>query len=201
MAEGLDWEESLRREDSQGKVTLFAVKHELKKDVRILAANLRTRLPEVFDSVVYSNLELAEAVRASMSIPFIFRPFEYTPLGQKKSVFVDGGMISNLPAWLFASEAENSGIPILGLTVRSASVERNLDSFGGFAWSLVETVLSGPNKVQERMLSGKLKTVDIHTEDYDTLETNVNKREKKALYYSGYHAADLFMRSIKMGRS
>ena len=52
------------------------------------------------------HLEVADAVRMSMSIPIFFEPYTVKVLGQDV-VLVDGGMLSNFPVWVFDSD----GVP------------------------------------------------------------------------------------------
>lgn len=50
----------------------------------------------------YTAAELKDIIGSvSMSIPFFFRPFKID-----KACFVDGGILSNFPVWLFDSEGE-----------------------------------------------------------------------------------------------
>jgi predicted acylesterase/phospholipase RssA len=48
------------------------------------------------------QVDVARAVRMSMSIPFFFEPIKF-----RGSYFVDGGILSNFPVWLF----DSPGIP------------------------------------------------------------------------------------------
>ena len=64
------------------------------------------------------NVPVADAIRASASIPFFFRPLHMTctPPGAdhpRQLTFVDGGMLSNFPVWLFdrTTAARRAGRP------------------------------------------------------------------------------------------
>jgi NTE family protein len=52
------------------------------------------------------HLEVADAVRMSMSIPVFFEPYTVKVLG-RDVVLVDGGMLSNFPVWVFDAD----GVP------------------------------------------------------------------------------------------
>ncbi len=73
---------------------------DLKIPLAMIGTNLETGQMEIYNSVQHPTMEVAEAVRRSMSIPFVFQPrgsnFE----------FVDGGLCSNFPVWLFSSTAD-----------------------------------------------------------------------------------------------
>jgi hypothetical protein len=106
------------------------------------------------DSDEYREVEVAEAVAASISIPFVFKPARV--LSYKKqphAIYADGGMVSNLPIWVFAEEKLNyertqmpkSKVPILAFSLvdagepqMDASVSsRPLDYFSNVARSAV----------------------------------------------------------------
>lgn len=55
--------------------------------LKIIATNLHT-----WEKTIFSSGKIADAVRASISLPSIFRPFK-----QEKDFYLDGGLKSNLP--------------------------------------------------------------------------------------------------------
>lgn len=61
----------------------------------VIASNIDSGVMEVYDSERHPSMIVAEAVRRSMSIPFVFQP-----RGKNREV-VDGGLSSNFPIWLF----------------------------------------------------------------------------------------------------
>jgi len=65
----------------------------------VIASNIDTGQMEVYSSERTPNMLVADAVRRSMSIPFVFQP-----RGDKKQI-VDGGLCSNFPVWLFTPAA------------------------------------------------------------------------------------------------
>lgn len=75
---------------------LFA---DLPLDLKVVATNLTTGATHVFDRHLEPTVPVADAVAASICIPFVFRP---KIIGGVR--FVDGGLVSNLPVWLFDEE-------------------------------------------------------------------------------------------------
>jgi len=71
----------------------------------LAATNLSQRRLELFNSLdlKYREVPIARAVLASAGVPFFFRPVKIV-LDQKDDWFVDGGAISNYPAWVFSHE-------------------------------------------------------------------------------------------------
>ena len=69
----------------------------------ITATNLTRRRLEVISSVdpKYANVPIAKAVRASAGFPVFFTPQEL-PESPNGGWFVDGGVVSNFPSWVFS---------------------------------------------------------------------------------------------------
>ncbi len=85
---------------------------ELGNTLRVVAANLRTGTVREFGVEGDEGLAVAPAVVASACFPLFFRPFRL-----EEEMFLDGGLVSNLPAWLFDREREDdtSFLPTIGL--------------------------------------------------------------------------------------
>lgn len=69
--------------------------------LKIVSANLSKRRLHLFSPERTPEVAVADAVAASICLPIIFQPWR---IGQ--SSFVDGGIVSNLPAWPFDEERE-----------------------------------------------------------------------------------------------
>lgn len=69
------------------------------KPLKIVASNLTTRKMELFSKETTPDINIADAVTASICIPFLFKPWIID-----RKMYVDGGMLSNLPAWVFEEE-------------------------------------------------------------------------------------------------
>ncbi|MCK1991473.1 patatin-like phospholipase family protein [Peribacillus muralis] len=57
---------------------------------------------------------VAKAVRMSCSIPYFFEPVKID-VGKSTILFVDGGVLSNFPMWLFNSDHVRKERPVIGL--------------------------------------------------------------------------------------
>lgn len=67
-------------------------------DLYVIGTNLSTGFAEVFSAERQPEMELCQAVRISMSIPLFFAAVRY---GQRRDVYVDGGVQLNFPIKLF----------------------------------------------------------------------------------------------------
>jgi predicted acylesterase/phospholipase RssA len=96
--------------NNQTATVLF---NQLPIPLAVIGANIRTGRMEVYSSRTHPNMEVAEAVRRSMSLPVIFQP--------RGSLVVDGGLCSNLPAWLFTTAGDRYW-PVSSIDAQRAKV-------------------------------------------------------------------------------
>lgn len=72
----------------------------------VIASDLKQGQMRVYSAQTDPNMIVAEAIRQSMSIPFFFQPW-------MNGRFVDGGLCSNFPAWLYTDAGEAYWPPAL----------------------------------------------------------------------------------------
>ncbi len=110
--------------------------------LKVVAANLTHRRLELFSADTTPTVEIADAIAASICLPVIFDLWTF-----ESGKFVDGGIVSNLPAWPFDEERELDGN---AMTIAFAiggpmSDGRGRDGPGRLSWlpSLIQTSLFG----------------------------------------------------------
>lgn len=67
--------------------------------LRVVAADISSQQLQLFSAAATPSAGVASAVAASVCLPVIFKPWR---IG--KTMFLDGGLVSNLPAWTFDAE-------------------------------------------------------------------------------------------------
>jgi NTE family protein len=148
---------------------------------------------------------VADAVRASMSIPFYFRPVSLTDATGRASVLVDGGLLSNFP--IDSLDRADGGAPrwpSFGVTVlpnlpndndhllpnwgplRRLGASRILDD-------LITTVLVGRDQAYLNQPWVSARTVRVDSTDVGFLDFDITDAEVEALYVNGYSAAQDFL--------
>jgi NTE family protein len=152
------------------------------------------------------ELEIAYAVRMSMSIPIFFEPVvhENEKTGEKH-VIVDGGMLSNYPVWLFDCHGRDPKWPTFGLMLvepeprkpighRIAEevdgVERN--TLLDFVKSLALTMMAAHDRLYIEQ-ANYARTIPIPTLGVGTTEFGITPDRIHALYESGHEAATGFL--------
>lgn len=74
----------------------------------VFATDVNQHLAVEFSEVNTPNVSVAEAVRASMSIPIYFKAWKFSNSIPNDHVYVDGGMLYNYPLTFFDSDRFNS---------------------------------------------------------------------------------------------
>ncbi|WP_448096283.1 patatin-like phospholipase family protein [Luteibacter yeojuensis] len=76
--------------------------------LKIVATDLTTRNVQVFSYEKTPLIAVADAVCASICLPFVFSPFLVQMSEEKSHRFMDGGALSNLPLWVFDNDRSDS---------------------------------------------------------------------------------------------
>ena len=157
------------------------------RPLKIVASDLSSRQPVVF-SAVDEDAPVLSAVHGSMSYPLIFKPLRYN-----KRLFVDGGLCSNLPAFVFDSERARDRRPLIAFDLVSASrTPPNPYEFGHFVSDLMETALEAGDYLRGQ--SKEFYRVEIPTpKGIDTLDFDVSTEQLKSLVEVGFVRTTYFI--------
>jgi NTE family protein len=150
------------------------------RPLKIVVTDLATKQLLVFDRELTPNAEIAEVVAASAAIPFVFKPV--TMVSHAGGPFVDGGLASNLPIWLFAEEKlaferanpSQPRVPIIGFTLNQALPDNGTvgvsTGFFDFASVVMETAIFSGQSISQRFIEDLhivTLTTELSTLDFD----------------------------------
>jgi NTE family protein len=150
---------------------------------------------------------VADAVRASMSIPFYFRPVTLTSSSGLTSTLVDGGILSNFPIdSLDRTDRRPPRWPSFGVTVLPNLPEGNDKVIPALApirllgpphllESVITTVLVGRDQAYLSQPWVSARTIRVDSTDVGFLDFDISDNEIEALYVKGYAAAQKFLSS------
>jgi NTE family protein len=148
---------------------------------------------------------VADAVRASMSIPFLFHPVTLPSTTGPTSTLVDGGLLSNFPIdSLDRTDGKPPRWPTFGVTVLPNLPEGNdkvipalrpLHLLGppSLLENLITTVLVGRDQAYLNQPWVSARAIRVDSTDVGFLDFDINKAETEALYEKGYAAAQNFL--------
>jgi NTE family protein len=155
------------------------------------------------------SVEVAEAVRASMSIPFFFEPVRVSyqraqpeiPVEATESILVDGGLLSNFPVESFdRPDGAPPRWPTIGIKLSSPAGSRDMfPSVApgplGLAFDLLSTMVdSRDNQIAHRP-DVQARTVFVDTAGVAITNFNLKQADKDRLYDNGRRAAEEFLTS------
>jgi NTE family protein len=148
---------------------------------------------------------VADAVRASASIPFFFRPW-HLPVepsiadGHHEVVLTDGGMLSNFPVELF----DDDDLPTFGvkLSARLTLEERGwhvTDDPLSLGKALVSTMASAHDQLYVDRESVCARTVFVDTTGVSSTNFQLSETDKQRLFDGGAAAASEFLTTWDFG--
>jgi NTE family protein len=150
--------------------------------------------------------QVADAVRASMSIPFFFRAAKLTSKAGLTSTLVDGGMLSNFPIDSFdRHDGKPPRWPTFGITLLPNLPQGNDKVIPALA--PVNWVFGGPPLIEElitTMIVGRdqaylnqpwvsSRAIRVDSSSVGFLDFKLSKQQMQELYQSGYDAAVQFL--------
>ena len=158
------------------------------------------------------ELEIAAAVRMSMSIPIFFDPVIYhdprKPHDQR--LIVDGGLLSNFPVWLFDTPADQvPRWPTFGLLLVAPNQQAPLVagnepertgegkvSIRGFLLAIGHTMMEAHDRLYVEQ-ANYARTIPINTLGVQTTQFSIDDdpQLKRKLYDSGRDAAAEFLKT------
>jgi NTE family protein len=142
------------------------------------------------------ELDVARAVRMSMSIPYFYQPVALKDKEGHDSYMVDGGVLSNYPVWLFDPEAENATAlyPTFGykLVEPEEGKPRVIKGPISLLTALFATMMEA-HDARYIKDTNFMRTIPIETLGIQTTQFDMTEEQKQALYESGEKAATEFL--------
>ncbi|QKY69311.1 patatin-like phospholipase family protein [Lentibacillus sp. CBA3610] len=139
---------------------------------------------------------VAKAVRMSAGFPYFFMPKKIPGKTAKKSLIVDGGLLSNFPLWVFKDATNRSKRPVLGVKLsgypgqeKPRDIRNALDMFH----ALFSTMLNA-HDARYVSKSDKDNIIFIPVDHVDTTDFKLTDDTKEQLIHIGKQKADLFLK-------
>lgn len=173
-------------------------------DLYVIGTDITMKATQIFSWETTPTMEVAEAVRISMSVPLFFEAVvkeQIDSMGNSFSrVFCDGGLMDNYPLHIFDYPTFNSNLfhganmSTLGFRFKNKLERNNIDNL----WQYIESLLRVSSYIQQQNyesnpLNGDrsiiIDTKDIHSLNFDI---DVHDVAYHFLYRQGYNAAQEF---------
>lgn len=164
----------------------------------VVATDLNKLKTVYFSNLTYPTMPIADAVRMSMSIPFLFHPVKFND-----QLFVDGGLIDNYPLHVFDGDfpgdpktsqgISEPNMKVLGFKLITPNEECDfqlykplkIDSIKSFSYAIVETLIAANERKYIKPEYWK-RTLPIHIQKgFPATRFTLTPAEKEMLEKDG----------------
>ncbi|WP_117169247.1 patatin-like phospholipase family protein [Paraliobacillus sediminis] len=138
---------------------------------------------------------IATAIRMSASLPYFYRPKKLVNNKNKKSVIVDGALLSNTPMWIFDKDRSIRKRPLLGMNL-SASYDQIAEKKITNAFNLSQALVTTMRLAHDARYISKKHTEDllfIPVKEVDVSDLSLSKDAKMDLILFGRKRATSFL--------
>ncbi|WP_158262572.1 MULTISPECIES: patatin-like phospholipase family protein [Pirellulaceae] len=167
----------------------------LVKPTYVVASNVDGAKVHVWSKPGTNEEPVGTAVRASCSIPFFFQAVRHG-----KNKFVDGGMLSNLPLFVFSPTTgarRPSSSKILAFRLESDFRRADTDDLFDFTKALTNVIVDGATELQCRLHRElheiRIPTGNVTATDFERLANDENGELIRDLYCKGKVATESFI--------
>ncbi len=150
------------------------------------------------------DLNVAAAVRMSMSIPFFYEPVKLKNMKTNKtSYIVDGGILSNFPVWLFDSDVSIPEWPTFGFKLVEPGEENQVRHKVRGPITLLTALFATMMEAHDARYIEEdqfIRTIPVPTLGIGTTEFDISRERSEELYQSGRRAAEKFFKTWDFDR-
>lgn len=170
------------------------------RNLKVFATDLYTKSIQEFSAATTPDTILAEAVRASMSIPLFFKSWKFSNNKPNDHIYVDGGVLLNFPINTFNDKEHRLG-HTLGLHLDNLSGEQKVNAFGydhigKYIRSLFDTLLKAQVVEFEEDPEEMKHTIRIDDLGVSATDFALSDKVKNELIAQGKKAANAFFSSV-----
>ena len=170
-------------------------------DLHVFATDLNTKSVKEFCAKKTPTTIVAEAVRASMSIPLFFEAWQFPNSTPDNHIYVDGGTVYNYPITAFDTDGELNN-NTLGLHLDNLSGEVVDDGLGykhlfKYIKALFETLLDAQVIDFDRNKEQQLQTIRIDDFGISATDFKITSQQKQKLFDSGVKCATEFLENYQ----
>jgi len=171
------------------RITFEQLHSKFKKRLIITATNLSAHRPEYFSLDTHPNMRVLDAVRVSVSIPFLF-----TSIEMDNQRFVDGSVCDNYSIEHCIQDFTNRYPLSVGLfgvigCCLNGMPPRNTNDFGGFVFNLLASTIK----------KGGFRgyTVNVDLNELSSIDFNASPVQLDGAFDAGREACALYLRSLR----
>lgn len=192
----------LQQQNINPAITFEEVYAQFGTTLKVFSTDLNTQKIQEFSVAKTPNVQIAMAVRASMSIPMFFKAWQFPDAAPSSHLYVDGGVMYNYPIDTFDTSA-SSPQTTLGFFLADLhdvsppnDLTYGIDHLETYIKSLFEALLNSQNwMIQKNQFEDK-RTIQIDDLGISATDFSITPQQVQALYQSGYTATKTYLQSF-----
>ncbi|RDW19170.1 hypothetical protein CWR48_08965 [Oceanobacillus arenosus] len=144
-----------------------------------------------------NHFPISKAVRMSAGFPYFFMPKKLPGKTNKKSIIVDGGLLSNFPLWIFDNKDGQINRPVLGVKFTGKIEQLNQPVEIKNAYDMFHALFTTMKQAHDARYISKSQLNNIlfiPVEEVGAVNFHIMKDTKEKLYQSGKANADEFLK-------
>ena len=166
---------------------------DLNKEIVIFSVNLRYLNFYEFSKQKTPNSEIASAVRASVSMPGL-----YKPVMEGKDCLVDGDLVKCAPLWRVSDTIKNIESRILEFRLEDNETEKNISNTAGYLNAVYNTISGFATDYIIDLYKDKDKFdyIKINLPDVSVVDFMISADKKAAMAQIGYNTTKKYFKEI-----
>ncbi len=184
-------------------ITFSGVSAKFGTTLKVFSTDLNTQTIQEFSTKQTPNVQIAMAVRASMSIPMFFRAWQFPDNLPNNHIYVDGGVMYNYPIDAFDSAGtdQNQTLGFFLTDLSDAPTPPNNLTFGVsdlelYIKSLFESLMSSQDVMVQDNAFEEARTVQVDDLGIPATDFGITAAQAQKLYNSGLNATQKFLSKI-----
>lgn len=170
------------------------------RELRVFATDLNMKALKEFSYTTTPNVVVAEAIRASMSIPLFFKAWKFTNNIPDNHIYVDGGTIYNFPITTFDENGELNpqtlGLHLDNLSGAQTDDKLDYDHLSEYIEELFSTLLNAQVVDFENSSSDLKRSIRIDNLGISATNFMLTEAQQQALFDSGVKYTTNFLNQI-----
>lgn len=169
-------------------ITFEELYKKTKKNLYITASCLTTYEIEYFSHFTHPKMKIIQAIRLSITIPYIFSTIEYD-----KKLYIDGAIFENLPLKMFKNDKTLAFLLQNKLDIIENLEPRIINDIQSFTLNILVFI----KRKMYIETYDNVKIININNDDLNPIDFNLSNKEKIKLIKNGYEQTSLFFKLNK----
>jgi len=163
------------------------------RNLRIFATDLNTQSLQEFSASQTPHTIIAEAVRASISIPLLFKSWQFSNKQPNDHIYVDGGIFFNNSINTFQNIEETLSLYVNGPQRNKKKNNLSYRSPSQYASALYDTLVNSRNLEYQNSPAHQKHSIIINNINVSATDFGISAEMKRKLISKGKEAAEKFL--------